>query len=134
MWLGELELVGVQFQHINGGEKGEQNMTNNGPTLADYNDAMRRRAAERIGNGATLEMGVHTGILQPDGVTVKYVETLPGLEEKGELSNELMIQIDHFKVPKLWQSWLRKYKLTSIQQVGLHAQLIDWKDCFRCST
>jgi hypothetical protein len=109
---------GVQLQHINNGGQGEQTMNNNGPTLADYNDAMRRRAADQLGNGASLKMSVHTGILQADGVTVIYAETLAGLEDKRKLSNELMIQIDHFKVPKLWQSWLRKYELYSTNQVG----------------
>ena len=52
MWLGNWYWWGNAVSNINGGGQGIQNMTNNGPTLADYNDAMRRRAAEQIGNGA----------------------------------------------------------------------------------
>ena len=46
------------------------------------------------------------------------IEVLPGDDGTKALNSEVMIQIDHFKVPKLWQSWLRKYDLTSSQQVG----------------
>ena len=118
--------IGGQYQHIGQGGTGSQTQQN-GPTangnatmnLAGYNEnMMRERAAANVAAGPSLKMSARTGILQSDGVTIADTGLLSGDDGSVVLSSEVMIQIDHFKVHKLWQSWLRKYGLSSTQQVG----------------
>ena len=118
--------IGGQYQNIGQGGTGSQTQQN-GPTangnatmnLAGYNEAMmRERAAANIAAGPSLKMIAKTGVLQADGVTIIDTGLLPGDDGSVVLSSEVVIQIDHFKVHKLWQSWLRKYGLSSTQQVG----------------
>jgi hypothetical protein len=58
-------------------------------------------------NPDNLKMNPITGVLQPDGVTITDCADLHVSGEFAVLGHEVMIQVDHFKVPKLWQSWLR---------------------------
>ena len=119
--------IGGQYQNIGQGGTGSQNQQN-GPTangnsmmnLAGYNEAMmREKAAANVAAGPSLEMSVKTCVVHADGVTIIDTGLLPGDDGSVALSSEVMIQIDHFKVHKLWQSWLRKYALTFTQQVGV---------------
>ena len=54
-----------------------------------------------------LTFSAVTGILQPDGVTIKSDATIHGSDE-AKLDDEVLIQAKHFKVPNLWLQWLQK--------------------------
>ena len=88
-------------------------------SMVGYNEAMmREKVAANVVAGPSLNMSVKTCVLQADVVTIIDTGLLPGDDGSVVLSSEVMIQIDHFKVHKLWQSWLRKYGLSYTQQVG----------------
>ena len=73
--------------------------------IASYNGAMiRQKVALQAAVRATLKMSAKTVIMQTDGNTIFDTGELPGIEHTEKLNHEVMIQVDHSKVPKLWQS------------------------------
>ena len=116
----------IQHQNNSGSGTSTQQITGVGTmvNLAGFNDALiRQKAAVQIAAAPTLRMSSNTGILQADGVTIIDTGELPGIDDKEKLNHEVMIQIDYFKAPLLWQCWLRKYGLASTSQIGASCEI-----------
>ena len=63
-------------------------------------------------------IGTKSGILQVDGFTIDENGRIPVPDDAKPISPDLLVQIQHHNVPDVWLDWLRKYGLTTIQDVG----------------
>ena len=75
-----------------------------------------------------LKMTTNTGILQAGGQTIVEAANLHGADNSGELHQEVVVQANHFNVPELWGSWLRKCKLLTVSQIGAACTIEGLKD------
>ena len=98
--------------------------------VAYQEELCRQRAAAQVAAPNFLTMSVNIGIMQPDGRTIDENATIYGTENAGELNPEVVIQANHFTVPVLWRSWLRKCKLLTICQIGAACTIEGLKDLF----
>ena len=93
-------LLQVQQQHIAGGTV-TQNMNAGGIDLLAYQEQVRQKAAAQLMSPSNaFPLNAVTGILQPDGVTIKSDATIYG-SDNAVLDDEVLIQANHFKVPNL---------------------------------
>ena len=122
-------LVQLQQQHVAGGAA-SQNMNTGGLDLLAYQEQVRQKAAAQLMNPANAYfLSAATGILQPDGVTIKGDANIHG-SDNDVLDDEVLIQANHFKVPDLWRQWLQKYKLVSVSQIAAASTVEGLKDLF----
>ena len=123
-------LLQVQNQHVAGGTA-TQNMNPGGIDILAYQDQLRQKAAAELINPANAYfLSAVTGVLQPDGVTIKSDAKIDGSDD-AVLDDEVLIQANHFKVPNLWRQWLQKYKLVSVQQIAAASTVEGLKELFQ---
>ena len=70
-----------------------------------------------------------TGILQKDGSICENSD-IHGVEDMDELSQELMGHVEHGNIPKVFQSWLRKYRLCTASQIGAWCRVDELENTF----
>ena len=90
---------------------------NGGITAKPKSFANHRDKVDAQARTPDVLMSNITGIIQKDG-TICETSDILGAEDMGESSQGLMLHVNHGKVPRVSQSWLRKYQRCSTSQIG----------------